>query len=213
MKMGKKATRQSIKRGREAIDVANTCVDYCKKCGIPSLFSIKGVDYQVVSHTTGSELPRSRKEEVFSIFKSNMLEAYQLNWGWDAESKWAEMFSERSHYLMILNPNSEIIAFSHFQFVWDDDDDPDIPVLYCFEIQVLQKFQRNGIGKYIMEMLECIQKHFGFIKLSLTVFRSNSSAIYFYKQIGFEIDDLDPSNHDMPDENYRILSKKHPASF
>ena len=47
------------------------------------------------------------------------------------------MFSDKSHYLLLRAPGSaRIVAFSHFQVVWDDEEEPQRPVLYCFELQV-----------------------------------------------------------------------------
>jgi hypothetical protein len=47
------------------------------------------------------------------------------------------MFSDKSHYLLLRDPGSgKVVAFSHFQFVWDDEDEPEEPVVYCFELHV-----------------------------------------------------------------------------
>jgi hypothetical protein len=52
------------------------------------------------------------------------------------------MFSDKSHYLLLTYPGTgEVAAFTHFQFVWDDDDEPEYPVLYCFELHVDSSMQ------------------------------------------------------------------------
>ena len=40
----------------------------------------------------------------------------------------------------------------------------------------------------------------------LTVFQSNEAAVNFYKRIGFEVDESDPSNFNCHDEEYMIMS-------
>lgn len=53
-----------------------------------------------------------------------------------------EMYSEKSHYLILKSPETgEVAAFVHFQFVWDDEDEPEFPVLYCFELHVSIAYQ------------------------------------------------------------------------
>ena len=55
------------------------------------------------------------------------------------------MFSKKSHFLVMKVPDTsggqEVVAFSHFQFVWDDEDEPEHPVLYCFELHVSEQHQ------------------------------------------------------------------------
>ena len=52
------------------------------------------------------------------------------------------MFSEKSHYLILKTQSStDIVAYTHFQTVWDDEDEPHYPVLYCFELQVCADMQ------------------------------------------------------------------------
>ena len=41
----------------------------------------------------------------------------------------------------------------------------------------------------------------------LTVFQSNKAAFHFYRKIGFDIDEQDPSHFGSYEEDYRIMSR------
>jgi hypothetical protein len=77
-----------------------------------------------VARTTGDVLqlvyarPDSMGDEVqqavFQLTERNMREAYERTWGWKPQEKKLEMFSDKSHYLLLFC-GSMLVAFSHFQ--------------------------------------------------------------------------------------------------
>jgi ribosomal protein S18 acetylase RimI-like enzyme len=42
----------------------------------------------------------------------------------------------------------------------------------------------------------------------LTVFQSNKAAFNFYRRIGFEVDEQDPTNFGSYEEDYMIMSRQ-----
>lgn len=60
----------------------------------------------------------------------------------------------------------------------------------------------------LMQALLKISSHFKMWKTMLTCFKLNTSALDFYKSIGFDIDANSPSVHGYDDECYEILSDK-----
>lgn len=57
-------------------------------------------------------------------------------------------------------------------------------VLYCYEMQVEEEFQRKGLGGFMMTALEEIAKSFGMEKLVLTLLTNNPDAKRFYDRLG-----------------------------
>jgi ribosomal protein S18 acetylase RimI-like enzyme len=81
-------------------------------------------------------------------------------------------------------------------------------VLYVFEIQVEDAFQRQGLGRKLMKMMEYFAHAAGLDRILLTVFKKNASAMEFYtKSLGYDIDESSPSKYGQS-EDYEILTKK-----
>ena len=113
----------------------------------------------------------------------------------------------------IKNKNSyserKIIAYAMFRFDWDDEDEPEYPVLYCYELQVSTKYQGCKIGSFLMQDLLiniCIKLKLW--KVLLTCFVSNINALKFYRSIGFDTDVNSPIAQGTTDCDYEILSNK-----
>ena len=47
-----------------------------------------------------------------------------------------------------------IVAFTLFRFEWDDEEEPEYPVLYCYELQIRSTFQGRGLGRKLMDVLK-----------------------------------------------------------
>lgn len=157
-----------------------------------------------------TNLTSKQKTTIMDILRDNMREMYEANgWGWKEVEKRKEVFDRRSRFILLLNAQSdEVVAYVIFRFEWDDEDEPEYPVSYCYELQVAQSVQKVGAGKALMGMLLQVATHYKMRKTSLTVFKNNTAAMAFYKKIGFIVDSNSPSNFDCPDECYEILSDR-----
>mmetsp|Transcript_114 Transcript_114/g.105 ORF Transcript_114/g.105 Transcript_114/m.105 type:complete len:208 (+) Transcript_114:413-1036(+) len=193
--------------------MANAVSDHIKYCELPDGLSIlSGSTFHVVS-CKASALSESRKFEIFTLLESNMMEHYQQAWGWDRETKWKEMFSSLSNYILIVDQSEEnernnegdLIAFLHYQFTWDDEEEPEYAVIFCYELQIHIKYQKQGIGRFLMNILSHLCIQWKMKKIMLTVFKSNQEALLFYQKIGFKTDVNSPSKwgHEVL---YEILS-------
>jgi N-alpha-acetyltransferase 40 len=80
-------------------------------------------------------------------------------------------------------------------------------VVYVYEIQIDKKYQRLGLGKKIMDIIETITSLAGLGRIMLTVFKANECAVEFYRRIDYSVDETSPSLHNEP-ADYEILSKK-----
>lgn len=141
--------------------------------------------------------------------------------------------------------NDVVVAFAHFRFECGVDECNDSnfiyntttcsttvshhdipltnfchePILYLYEIQIHPTVQRKNIGKKIMNLLEIFAMKMSMAKIMLTVFKSNTKAIAFYKKLEYKIDETSPDyvhyenqhcciNHNEEEqEDYVILSK------
>jgi ribosomal protein S18 acetylase RimI-like enzyme len=156
-------------------------------------------------------------QQALELFETNMGEMYRKSsWGFNLETKRAELEHRKARYLLVNrgnnsdnnnnnnNNNNGLVAFSHFRFEMDDEEDPECVVLYVYEIQVAAAYRKQGLGKRLMGILEHIARKNEMDKVMLTVFKANQGAMDFYTQrLGYVVDESSPKY-----EDYEILSKK-----
>lgn len=76
-------------------------------------------------------------------------------------------------------------------------------ILCSYELQIERDYQRKGVGRFMIRLLERLARHFAMEKLILTVLDNNQNAIDFFTSMGFGVDDTSPSELN----GYKILSK------
>jgi ribosomal protein S18 acetylase RimI-like enzyme len=198
------------------IEAANSCENVLDEVKIEQLIVLynteniaeyPSVRNALVSFRKIGNLDEQLQEEIFEIFEQNMKHLYEQTWGWDREKRIAEIFGKDSRFLLVHSPSGELIGFTMFKFEWDDIDEPEYPVCYCYELQIKSTMRRNAIGKHLMNMLIKIGSHYRMWKVMLTCFKRNDSALNFYSSMGFQIDSNSPSNHGFQTD-YEILSFK-----
>ena len=145
-----------------------------------------------------------------ALFEKNMGELYKnSSWGLDMKEKKEELSHSNARYLLI-HPShdaSELAGFVHFRYTYDDEEAPTEGVVYVYEIQIDEKYQRLGLGKKIMTIIETLTINAELGRIMLTVFKKNESAMNFYRGINYDVDETSPSMHNEP-ADYEILSKK-----
>ncbi len=148
-----------------------------------------------------SELSQENRDGIFDLFERNMKGFYeQSNDGYQAEEKRQELFSNQSRYLF-LRTSEHLVAFTHFRF----DMDYSNRVLYLYELQVNRNYQGQGLGQWLIEQLKILCQQSQMTKIVLTVHKTNTKAIDFYRnKCQFEIDSTDPN--DECEMDYLILS-------
>lgn len=72
-------------------------------------------------------------------------------------------------------------------------------------MQVTAAYQRKGLGKFMMQILEDCARHWHLEKLMLTVLNNNEQSISFYKQLGYGKDEISPDV--LEEADYQIFSK------
>lgn len=156
-------------------------------------------------------------ESCLALFQANMAELYkQSSWGLNIHEKREELKHCHARFLIVKsckddsnnegNDQEKVLAFSHFRFEVDDEDNPSQEVLYLYEIQIDSSLQRNGLGKRLMDIIERIAQEMKMRKVVLTVFKHNQNAMRFYERLNYMIDDTSPSQFG-EHADYEILSK------
>jgi len=176
---------------------------------LPSFQKYNRNGLEVTFQTTrSSDLDTTMKDWIFKLLESNMKSLYEeSDWGWSEINKKKEMNEEAAWYLIACDNEGKPVAFSHFRFDMDFDDD----VLYCYEIQLEPSFRRKGLGKLMMKMLELLMVKNEMVKMMLTVFKHNDDAVKFFKEcLRFEIDETCPYNTVYEQFDYEILSRYNP---
>ena len=100
-----------------------------------------------------------------------------------------------------------IVGYTVFRFEWDDEEEPEHPVLYCYELQVSKTVQGHGVGRQIMSLLVQIADKLKLWKVLLTCFTVNTRALKFYRDIGFDTDVNSPIAHGLA-ADYEIMSNR-----
>lgn len=146
-------------------------------------------------------------EWVFGLFKANMLEMYQRSqWGYDENSKRNELRATTARYIFALNSQNEKIGYVAYRFVTDHG----IPVLYCWELQILPKYQNKGVGSMLLDTLEKLAEKTSMEKVMATVFLYNVKSLGFFHKHGYASDVSCPKEDAGFD--YAILFKSIPST-
>ena len=170
--------------------------------------------YDISYHSTPMTLSTADKNNIYSLFLTNMKALYLKSRGGLSEpDKVAELFCvTESRYLIVRDSATQkIVAFTHFRFT-DDFDEVDSSgsesegdeaikrirpqeCAYVYEIQVSPGV-RCGLGRRMMDLVELCALHEGMPKVSLTVFHSNLAAVRFYAKLGYMVDSaIDPNSN------------------
>ena len=145
------------------------CVDHVITCNLAKEwegFSVRSIN--------SSCLSKNERQTIFTIFEKNMKQLYVKNAAWHEAEKKKELFHPDSRFLCVYasprsqdttmqqsapsssmntfekdQGNEEIIAFVMFRFEWDDEDEPEHPVVFCYEIQICENYRGRSLGKHV----------------------------------------------------------------
>lgn len=188
---------------------ANKVADFVSTAILPKTIDIEAKQFFLHSYKA-QNLSAKQKTCIMDILRGNMRKLYEdSGWGWKEVEKRKEVFNKMSRFITIstCEDGIDIIAYIIFRFVWDDDDEPEFPVAYCYELQVDRSMQKKGVGLVLIRLLQKIADHCQMRKTSLTCFKSNIAGMKFYKKAGFIVDSESPSMYG-EDECYEILSDR-----
>lgn len=142
------------------IKLANACEDIINACNLQDdiYFVDKRGNALNLRILSSNKLSFAEKEEIFAITEMNMKNLYiESQWGWNALDKRNELFHPLSRFLIYFDESlNKIIGFIMFRFEFDDEDEPDHIVLYCYEFQVNSSNKGNGIGSKVSQLRQSL---------------------------------------------------------
>lgn len=188
----------------DLIKKANNCVNILNEITIEVL-TVNGKEVNIQC-SNSSELSPDLIKVFLQLTEDNMKELYERSsWGWNRGTKLKE-FQHKNARFVTLFLDETMIGFVHLRFEHGSDESE--ACVYCYELQIVDEFQRKGLGTYLMNILMLLAVRFKMYKVMLTVFKYNSNAIDFYmNKAKFRIDKSSPSKFDEETE-YEILSLK-----
>ena len=154
------------------------------------------------------EISKAQQTQLVDMVEEDLKDMYNNAWGWDREGKSKELFAPVSNFVIARQHGSrDIVGFVMIRFCWDDDDEPEFPVVYVYELNVADNERGSGLGRRLMQSVFAIQAKWGLWKVMLTCFKTNIAALGFYHKLGFGIDIYSPSRCEGWDPvSYEILS-------
>lgn len=190
------------------IQLANQCKNPLKEISLQS-FPEKNLNL-VIECFKFKELSMECQNWIIDLTERNMRDFYEASRdGWHSEKKLKE-FEHKAAWILVAKcreaDSCRRCSFVHFRFE-QGSDEQDCAV-YCYELQVEEEFQRQGIGKHMMEVLMDLAAHFRMNKVMLTVFKHNINAMNFYtSELKYHIDKSSPSKFGQ-EADYEILCLK-----
>eukprot|EP01024_Parvocaulis_polyphysoides_P041426 TRINITY_DN3796_c0_g2_i3.p1 TRINITY_DN3796_c0_g2~~TRINITY_DN3796_c0_g2_i3.p1 ORF type:complete len:234 (+),score=22.49 TRINITY_DN3796_c0_g2_i3:170-871(+) len=150
------------------------------------------------------DLDKQLKEWIFQLCKLNMQEMYKSVWGWNGNKKKRELFMKNGNYIIAFDQQKIPAGYCIFRF----ENEGNSVVQYIYELQLEKQFQRQGLGKKLMDLAQKIGRKLEMEWIMLTTLTENQAAFNFYHKLGFEFDESDPQICDENDQpGYRIMSK------
>jgi len=195
-KAERKAMEAKMNRGVANVKLANSVED--PLAALPKPFSVynkNGLDLTLET-VRAPDLPDKTKQWAFNLVKTSMKPLYddaykndpdmQAEFGWKEKEKLEELWSEHAWYLLARDQEGSPVAFSHFRYDMDYDDE----VVYCYEIQVEPTHRRKGLGKFMLKVLEMLTLKADMLKLMATIFKKDKTEVAFFKEsLKFEVDE------------------------
>ena len=199
------------------IFAANSCKNPFIEINDRADFSSENLKIVINCVPNWKELTEKEFQWILDLTERNMKTHYEHSEnGWNPKQKEKEFKHETARFLLCRqvldgdnssgDSDGRLIAFVHFRFEMDDENKH--PVIYCYEIQVVDEFQSKGIGKHLMHLLYQMASRFKMNKVMLTCFKHNQKTLQFYTGLlGYAPDVCSPSVCGL-NKDYEILSKR-----
>ncbi|KAI3835834.1 hypothetical protein MKW92_019699 [Papaver armeniacum] len=162
----------------------------------------------------GSNLSSFKKQYIQKLLKVNMEDVYgPEEWVFEEKVKRKEMVAPDARYVFVreiadngdgMQPlGDRFVGFMQYRFVLEEE----MPVAYVYELQLEQRVQGKGLGKFLMQLVEHIAYENRMSTVMLTVQKGNVVAMDFYlSKLRYVISSDSPSQMGF-DTSYEILCK------
>lgn len=201
-RLADKAKTEAFNKMRRSISEAEAHQDLLELIPMMRTFKRNGLD---VAATYYTKLDADLLKWALDLTDRNMHQVYEDSWGWNENKKLGELKDKAARFI-VLRQGEELCGFLHFRFEFEDN----ISHTYIWELQIEPKFQRHGLGKYLLQCAELITMKMGIICVMLTVLKNNEGAFNFYKKNNYKLHPLSPGMADPENVNdyyHEILVK------
>ncbi|EKX73246.1 conserved hypothetical protein [Theileria equi strain WA] len=151
-----------------------------------------------LSNFKGNTIPHDKLMTIFNLTRLNMRSLYDENdfdGGWNDKKKLGELKYHKTHILIVSKEDLEIIGFASYRFLIMREQQPPTPVCYIYELQIKDEYRGQGLGRFLVQLLEIIAKYTLCKKLMCTVLKANHRALKFYRErCHFSNDESDPNS-------------------
>ena len=160
----------------------------------PNFFKFNRNGIENVSIRFASKLSDDEVEWAFELVKGNMEDVYDASgYGWDDDDKKGELTEDGARFLLLQNDTTgELIGFVHFRFTVQGEIMDTMAgelSLHLWDIHILEEYQRKGLGKHILIILELIARQQKMAVLSVPIqFMDNRSISWITSIRGFAPD-------------------------
>mmetsp|Transcript_5249 Transcript_5249/g.33010 ORF Transcript_5249/g.33010 Transcript_5249/m.33010 type:complete len:306 (-) Transcript_5249:597-1514(-) len=147
-----------------------------------------------VEFYAGKGMPKGTNKACFLLAKENSKDVYeQSGYGWFDDEKQSELREPSARFLVVkdVQKDEHVVAFLHFRFTLQGelvDCEEGEPAIIVYDIQVAPAYQRKGLGKHLMQLIELIadRYHIGFVMAPLIKGDPRSVAFFQSKLKGYE---------------------------
>ncbi|KAL1835768.1 hypothetical protein VTJ49DRAFT_6098 [Mycothermus thermophilus] len=156
-------------------------------------------------------LPQVDLTFCFRLIEQTSREDYEnSSMKWQPLKKLKEMQSPDLRYILVKEKETNSLrGFTSLMPTYEEGQ----PVIYCYEIHLHPEVQGTGLGTLLMSFHATIASNLPTVnKVMLTCFLSNTTALEFYRKLGFEKDEISPEPRALrgrktKEPDYVILSK------
>jgi hypothetical protein len=94
---------------------------------------------------------------ILKQMEENVRQFYELEWGWNENDRKKELFSADAKFILLQDEaTSDIVGWTMFKFDWDDLDEPEHCVLFCYELHVAHTLRGHSCGAKVSESTLCL---------------------------------------------------------
>ncbi len=150
---------------------------------VPVDAAVPDAPQRVLSIQFAPRLSKSEFTWAFDLVKETMEDKYNMSgYGWDDEDKESELKEQGARFLMVRDTTEgmRLVAFAHFRFTVQGevvDQMQGDTCLYVFDLHIEEEYQRKGLGKHLLVLMELIGK--SFLSIALVIAVLTSSSLFF----------------------------------
>ena len=194
-----KLKKEKIRQQTEKLNLKRTMLENCEAINdvfvaLPSFkhFNKNGFQAELCSYI---KMPNNFSEWTFHIMEKNMKSVYEETWGWNEEHKRADLLDPKSRFIYAIS-DGKPIAFIHYRFELVQDE----LSAFILSLQVEDQYQRKGLGRFLVQVIEFTALKQKIDSVMVTVFKINKPGHSFFHKMQYVPHHSSPINTDPDNE-------------